>query len=44
MDVMNKKELSEPEKEQIRKERFLAKTHFEQVMGDFNGIDWFTKE
>jgi len=44
VDVMNKKELSEPEKAQIRKERFLAKTQFEQTMGDFSGIDWFRNE
>lgn len=43
VDAMNNKELSEPGKEQIRKERFLAKTQFEQVMGDFRGIDWFKK-
>lgn len=36
-EEMRKEELSEPERDQIKRERFLAKTRYEQMIGDFRG-------
>ena len=38
-EEMGKRELSEPEKAQIRVDRFMKQTKHEQMVGDFQGDD-----
>jgi hypothetical protein len=40
VDAMHQRELTEPEKEHLRSERFLKKTKYEQMMGNFKDDNW----
>jgi len=39
-EEMGKRELSEPEKAQIRIDRFMKQTKYEQMVGDSQGDNW----